>query len=162
MLHPPITLLNTGLIDRAADFLYYMDGASPHVARLVEAVDAERLAILRAFSLPGLPLAEWFRRVYTATGPDLYSIIAATDAYRTIAGPTSMNTRLLLEDVPTGLVPYCSLGKMAGVETPTMRAIVDTCCAVYGIDFWETGRTLTRMGLDNLDREQLLSRLGPV
>jgi len=161
VLHPPITLLNVGLVDSATEFLYYMDGATPQVARLVAAVDRERLAILAGFGLPGLPILDWFKKAYNVSKEDLYQAIAGTGPYKTIAGPTSMDTRLLLEDIPTGLVPYCSLAKLAGVEVPLMRSIVDTCCAIYEIDFWSTGRSLARLGLGKLSKDELLKQMGP-
>jgi opine dehydrogenase len=161
VLHPPITLLNVGLVDSASQFLYYMDGATPHVAKLVAAVDRERLAILAGLGLPGLPILEWFERAYNVKEKDLYQAVAATGPYATIAGPTSMNTRLLLEDIPTGLVPYCSLAELAGVAVSLMRSIVDTCCSIYQIDFWSSGRSLARLGLGKLTQDELLEQMGP-
>ncbi len=156
VLHPPITLLNTGLIDGGRPFLYYMEGATGHVMKLVEALDRERMAVVEGLGLPGLSILEWFERVYGVRRESVYEAVRDTGPYRTIAAPASMNTRLLLEDVPTGLVPYNSIGRAAGVDTPVVRAVVDACCALYGVDFWATGRTLERFGLGGLDSGGLL------
>ena len=86
--------------------------------------------------------------------------IQACVPYDTIAGPTSLDTRLLLEDVPTGLVPYCSLGELVGLSLPTIRSLVTLAGALYGRDFWAEGRTLANLGLGGLDREALIERLG--
>jgi opine dehydrogenase len=161
VMHPPVTLLNTGIIDRAAPFRFYAEGATPKVMELVEASDRERLAVLDALGLPGMSLNEWLDRAYGYGRPTLYETTRDNVPYHNIPGPASMNTRLLLEDVPTGLVPFCSIGAAAGVETPVMRAIVRVVSVLYGVDFFETGHTLERLGLGGLDKSGVLAEIGP-
>ena len=46
VIHPAVTLLNAGLLERTGgDFLFYEEGVTESVGRLIEAVDNERLAI---------------------------------------------------------------------------------------------------------------------
>jgi opine dehydrogenase len=161
VMHPPVTMLNVGIIDRAAPFRFYADGATPKVMQLVEASDRERLAVLEALGLPGMSLNEWLDRAYGYGRETLYETTRDNVPYHKIPGPTSMNTRLLLEDIPTGLVPFCSIAEAAGVPTPTMRAIVRVCSLLYGVDFFETGHTLERLGLKGLDKAGVLAEIGP-
>ena len=160
-LHPVVTLLNAGQIDRGEDFLYYVDGATPYVSHLIEACDAERVAVAEALGVPTFSLIEWYRSVYGGHYPNMYQTLQNVGPYATIKAPKSMNTRLLLEDIPTGSVPYCSLGQVVGVDTPAMRALVNLCCVLYETDFWATGRTLERFGLGDATREEVLQLLGP-
>ena len=83
-------------------------------------------------------------------------LITPGGIYQTIDGPTTMKTRLLLEDIPTGSVFYASVARTAGVPTPITDAVIDACNAVYRTDFRQTGRTLARYGLDHLDAESLV------
>ena len=56
VIHPAVTLLNAALIERTAgDFLFYEDGVTPAVGRLIEAVDLERISIGRALGVDILP-----------------------------------------------------------------------------------------------------------
>ena len=49
MIHPAVTLLNAGLIERTGGaFLFYEEGVTESVGRAIEAVDRERLAIADA------------------------------------------------------------------------------------------------------------------
>jgi opine dehydrogenase len=49
VIHPAVTLLNAGLLERTGgDFLFYEEGVTESVGRLIEAVDKERLAIAGA------------------------------------------------------------------------------------------------------------------
>jgi opine dehydrogenase len=160
-LHPVVTLLNVGQIDRGEDFLYYMDGATPYVSQLIEACDAERVAVAKALGVPTFAIIDWYRSVYGGHYPNMYQTLQNVRPYATIKGPKTMNTRLLLEDIPTGSVPYCSLGEAVGVETRAIRALIDICCVLYETDFWATGRTLERFGLGGADKATILKLLGP-
>ena len=70
-------------------------------------------------------------------------------------GPTSVTSRYVTEDISIGLVCWSQLGQMLGVATPLMRATVELGIAVCGVDYWETGRTLHRCGIDGMTAEQL-------
>ncbi len=156
-LHPVVVLANARITDDGSGYLFYKEGVSPAVARMVEAVDAERVAIAAALGVDCGTLRDWYRVAYHIEERDLYHTLAAVESYATIEGPRSLDTRLLLEDVPTGLVPFLSLARLAGVECPLMAAQVEMCNALYGVDFFRTGRTLEKLGLGDLDREGLLA-----
>ncbi len=161
ILHPPITLLNAGSIDGGEDFLFYVQGGTPHIMQVVEDLDGERMEILRALGIPGFPLTQWFHEAYGVQESDYHAAVAATAPYATIKGPRSLQTRLLLEDIPTGLVPYCSIARALGVPVPTMNATVRLCSSLYRRDFFATGRTLRALDLGGLDGPALLQKLGP-
>lgn len=160
IMHPPVTLCNIGPIDRGEHFLFYKDGGTPHVMKLVEGADRDRMALCHAMGVEAQSVQQWYEQVYGLDQPTLYERIQACVPYDTIAGPTSLDTRLMLEDIPTGLVPYCSLGELVGLSLPTVRSLVTLAGALYGRDFWAEGRTLANLGLDGLDRKELLERLG--
>ena len=55
VIHPAVTLLNAGLLERTGgDFLFYEEGVTESVGRLIEAVDHERLAIAARAGRHGL------------------------------------------------------------------------------------------------------------
>ena len=58
VVHPAVTLLNLGPIDQGKDFLYYWDGFTPAVSKLVEAVDRERCELARALHVEPITIQE--------------------------------------------------------------------------------------------------------
>ena len=66
-----------------------------------------------------------------------------------------MNHRYVLEDVPTGLVPISYLGRLAGVETPAIDAVINMACQLYDCDFWSSGRNLGNLGLEGLNPSEI-------
>ena len=54
------------------------------------------------------------------------------------------------------MVPFAAFGDLAGVETPTIDAIVHLCSELMGIPFSELGLTLDKMGLKGLKPADLL------
>ena len=163
--HPGTVVLNVGRIESGVPFEFYRD-MTPGVARLLEAIDEERLAVARAYGVRATTAAEWIERSYEAIqGSELLDRSRGNPAYAGIAAPRSLDTRYVLEDVPTGLVPIASLGHLVGLEMPATTGLVDVCCALYGRDFWEEGRNLRRLGIVGLSvadaREMIRTGPGP-
>jgi len=147
MMHPAPTLLNAGRIESRASFEYYSEGITPSIARVIETIDAERLAVAKSLDVCVPSTKEWYTAAYGVTGNDLYSQVQQVTAYEGIKGPITLNTRYLFEDIPTGLVPLSRLGRAMGVATPTMEAVVTLGNALLGRDFWREGRSLEKLGL---------------
>lgn len=159
VLHPAPSLLNLGRLEAGPPFEYYREGITPAVARVVEAVDAERCAVAAAWGVSVPTAKEWLQRAYGVEGRDLGEAIRANPAYRGIQAPREVQNRYLYEDVPTGLVPLADLGALAGLEVPVMRSLITLASQVHGMDYWQVGRTLERMGLGDLDRKGFLDYL---
>jgi opine dehydrogenase len=147
MMHPAPTLLNAGRIESRAAFEYYGEGVTSSVARVVEAIDAERLAIAAALDVRVPSLIEWYAASYGTHGRTLHDSVQQVRGYDGIKGPANLQTRYLFEDIPTGLVPLSALGEALGVPTPTMRAVIDLGNTLLGRDFRREGRSLAKLGL---------------
>jgi opine dehydrogenase len=103
VVHPPGVLLNAGRIERSrGEFWFYEEGVTPSVVRAIEALDAERLAIGRAFGLTMTPVAEAFHAAGFGPAGDLWSTINGSAMLTALRAPGSMSTRWLTEDVPYG------------------------------------------------------------
>ncbi|MDI7247891.1 MAG: NAD/NADP octopine/nopaline dehydrogenase family protein [Bacillota bacterium] len=149
--HPTPTILNLARIEQDESFDYYHEGISPAVARVLTRIDEERLKVARALGVAARTAREWLAEVYGSSGRDLHEAIRNTRAYEGIRAPAEVNTRYILEDVPTGLVPISSLGEMVDVPTPTMDAVIELASAITGQDFRASGRSLRNLGLDGMD-----------
>ncbi|MBP1778980.1 MAG: octopine/nopaline dehydrogenase [candidate division NC10 bacterium] len=155
MMHPAPTLLNAGRIESRATFEYYGEGVTPSIARVVESIDGERMAVAAALGVRVPSLMEWYAASYGTDGHTLYESVQQVRGYDGIKGPTTLQTRYLFEDIPTGLVPLCALGEVLGVPTPLMRAVVDLGSTLLGRDFWREGRSLAKLGLAGAGPEEI-------
>jgi len=155
--HPGTMVLNANRIEEGKDFGFYRD-MTPSVTRLLEAIDRERLAVARAFGVKLESAGEWLHRSYEGVaGETLLERIQSNRAYHDIKAPKSLNTRQILEDVPTGLVPLVSLGALAGVRTPACRAVTDVCCVLLDRDFWAEGRNARSLGLEGMSVDEIVT-----
>ncbi len=84
-----------------------------------------------------------------------YEAFHRSEPDRWIAAPPSLAHRYLDEDVPFGLVPLAHLGRLAGVPTPTMDALIALASAVKGIAYMREGLTLEGLGLAGVPRHDL-------
>jgi opine dehydrogenase len=156
VIHPAIALLNARSIDsRAADFDFYRDGVSHAVGRLLDAVDAERLAVARSLGVSCRSYIDWIHERYGVAAADPPSLFArlAADIYRGIGTPDGLAARYVSEDVPMGLVPLEELGRLCGVATPAVGTLITACSILNAVDYRADGRTLERLGLAGLDAE---------
>ncbi len=155
MFHPATTILSVGRIESGVPFEFYRD-MTPSITRFIEVMDTERLEVARAYGVRAQSVSGWLTRSYEGIrGDTLYDRIQSNAAYYGIAAPQSVNTRYIWEDVPTGLVPIISLGRIAKVEMPTSIGLVNVACALLGRDFWREGRHARRLGIEGLSMAQV-------
>ena len=156
--HPVPTLLNVGWIEHSkGGFGFYSDGVTPSVARAMDAVDEERLAVLEALGLERVSLSEWDRRLYGLAGATTYEINHDSAVHKEISGPPSLDTRYLSEDVPFGLVPIASIATELGLRTPAIDLFIDLAALLLGERIRTTARTAASMGLAGLSASQMTS-----
>ena len=154
--HPAVTVLNAARIESTrGDFDYYIEGITPSVAKVLEAMDKERVGVAEALGFRVLTAREWLYIAYHAAGRNLYEAIQANLGYQGIRAPSMLDHRYITEDVPMSLVPIASLGEMLEVPTPTIRAIIHLASVLHGRDFWAEGRTVERLGLAGLTVKQI-------
>lgn len=157
--HPSIVMFNAATIERQDKFYFYRQ-MTPKIGACIEKLDAERIAVGRAYGIELMPVSDWILYAYPGTkGDTLAERMRNNAAYHDILAPGSIFTRQLTEDIPTGLLPMSELGKVAGVKTPIMDSFINLSSALLDIDFTEKGRTLKNLGLDGLSVEQIIEKL---
>lgn len=146
--HPAITVLNAGRIeDTHGGFEYYIEGVTPAVAKVLEGIDAERVAVAAALGIRATTAREWLYLAYDAPGKTLLEAMRANAGYRGINAPGTIQHRYIAEDVPASLVPIASIGEMMGVPTPMIISVINLASAMHGVDYWAEGRTVERLGI---------------
>ena len=155
--HPAIALLNAVRVEAADSFLFYQT-MTPKVSLVVEKLDQERVAVGKAFGLHLTTAKDWVLRSYeNVQGDTLYARMRSNPAYDGIEAPTSLESRMFTEDVPTGLVPIAELADLAGVDAHLCRALVDLSSALCQRDFWAEGRTRKRLGIEGMQAQDLVN-----
>ena len=165
VLHPPGAVLGAAWIEATGgDFLFYAEGVTPGIARVMQQLDDERLAVARAFGHELEPLALEMAAIGTAdrdaaTAGDLAGAITRGAANANIAAPDSLDHRYYREDFGHGLLPFLALARIADVATPTAAALLEIGTTLVGPALIEQGRTAARMGIEGLDTQGLLARV---
>ncbi|MDI7277716.1 MAG: NAD/NADP octopine/nopaline dehydrogenase family protein, partial [Anaerolineae bacterium] len=122
--HPALTLLNAGRIESThGEFQFYLDGVTPSVARVLEALDRERVTVAAALGIRARPALEWLKMAYDSTGATLYEAIQNQPGYRGIKAPPTLNHRYIFEEIPMSLVPIAALGQRYGVSVQCVDSI---------------------------------------
>ena len=156
--HPAIALHNLGWIEATGgDFQFYIDGVTPSVAKLMEAIDRERVSIGKMLGIGVITAKEWLKLAYDSEGENLYEAIHNQEGYRGIKAPSTINHRYINEDVPMSLVPMASLGNVLGIRVRGMTSIIRQACIIRNRDFWALGRSVEHLGISNIKPEKLLS-----
>ena len=159
--HPPQIICNAGWLEHTkGDYLFYYEGTTPSVGRVIDAVDRERIAVAEAAGVPTKPFVEVFHQMgYTSaravTEGSSYVALQESTPNRWIKGPPSLDHRYIHEDVGWGLVPWSEFGRAYGVLTPTIDALIVLGGALNGLDYRAEGLTMERLGLQGLDPAHL-------
>ena len=155
--HPCVLLFNAATIERKDEFYYYRD-MTPKIADFIEAFDAERLAVGEAFNIKLLGVNDWISFAYKGTkGNSLCEKMKNNPAYYDIKSPSSIYTRQLMEDIPTGVLPIMELGVSAGLEMNLFKSMINISTSLLSVDFRTNGRTLESMGLSGMTKEEILN-----
>lgn len=149
--HPALALLNAGRIESTrGDFEFYIDGVTPSVAKVLEALDRDRMTVAAILGVRAVSALVWLEEAYAATGSNLLEAIHNNPGYVGIRAPRTLEHRYIFEDVPMSLVPISNLGANFGVSTRAMDSIIRLARVVHGVDYYQRGRSLADMGLENL------------
>jgi opine dehydrogenase len=163
--HPPQIICNAGWLEHTkGDYLFYFEGTTPGVARVIEALDAERMAVAAAAGIPTRPFVEVFHAMgYTSAHAaeigSAYAALQESEPNRWVKGPPTLDHRYINEDVGWGLVPWSEMGRSFGVPTPTMDALIVLGGALNGRDYRVEGLTLERLGLADVRPQGLVAYL---
>jgi opine dehydrogenase len=154
--HPALTLLNAGWIEAThGDYQFYIDGVSPSVARVLEALDRERVTVASSLGIRARTGLEWLKMAYDTSGENLHEAIHNQPGYYGIKAPATLNHRYIFEDVPMSMVPLASLGERFGVSVRGMDSIIRLACIVHRTDYWKRGRTVDKLGIGDLSVGEL-------
>jgi opine dehydrogenase len=156
VLHPALVLLNLGAIDRGP-FDIHATGTTPTVRRVIDAVDAERVATRLGwgYAAPHYEIATHHDEARAAEG--LYgkgarARIAASGLWNETL---TLEHRYVTEDAVLGLSLFESAARTAGLLTPATTGLLFLFAVVLGHDLSGRGRALEQLGLGDLTLREI-------
>lgn len=160
--HPAQVLMNAGRIEyMGGDWSFDHEGFTPSVGRVTEAIDGERLQVVRQLGLEPVSLLQWYLRLYGhqgVKGDSLYEVTAKSPIWGPARAPDSLEHRYLTEDLPYGLAPIAELGRQLGISMAVTDSLITLASAALGRDLRQEGRSLAQVGLAGLDRDAIVRR----
>ena len=156
--HSGPCLINIGAIeqqDSRGKFCMY-EHFTFGAAKIDKAIDDERKAVGKALGYKLRPLEDFVEpKGEEVTWQEIYMKMHGEPALTPITGPDSIWNRYLTEDCPNGLVPWSELGRLCGVPTPTMDAVISIYSLVHERPWREIGIRPETLGLDGMSVEQI-------
>lgn len=158
-LNPPAHMANMlGNLTRAERGEHWPNYGSitPGVGRIIEALDGERLALAKAFGLGVRSVQDHYALSFgVQPGPVAEMAAAVYRSRPELAGPKTLDTRFITEDVPFGLVPLVLLGAICGLPMPVHQAGIALFDAIMARDFDAENDLLPTLGLAGLRPAEL-------
>lgn len=143
IVHPIGILFSASRIEYSnGEFWMYREAFTPSVVNVIKAFDVQKNKVLQAFDCEPL---DYFEAAKWRNEEDLS--IDAMAVFRSFAdssnkGPSFINHRYLLEDVPMGLGLYISVAKLVGVDTSIQEGITALASALLNRDLKSEARTI--------------------
>lgn len=136
------------------DYCMYHEVFTPSVWNILEALDGEKMEVLRALDFAPVPYVEACKfRNSLDDGRDAKQVFFDYAAMPSRAkGPTSVRSRYITEDVSQGLVLLESLGAVLHLPTPVASSLIEIASAALGDDLRAGGRTLEALGAENVHK----------
>jgi opine dehydrogenase len=157
IIHPAVSLSNAARIEMTGgDFLFYEEGVSDSVGRLIEALDNERIAIGKALGITVLPDPVMGMRQGYMLENNYGSGYRKAPGFLGIGAQPQLDHRYINEDVGYGLVFMSKLGEQVGVATPGIDAVINVATIVMARDYrGEALRTPETLGIAGRSAEEL-------
>ncbi|HHU91357.1 MAG TPA: NAD/NADP octopine/nopaline dehydrogenase [Clostridiaceae bacterium] len=136
------------------EYYMYREVFTPSVWNILEELDNEKMNVMEKLGCKRIPYVEAckFRNTLDDTRDAKEVFFWYASMPDPLKGPTRVDSRYITEDVPQGLVLLETLGSEYKVDTPICSSLIDIASAALGRDLRSVGRTLERLGKDNLER----------
>jgi opine dehydrogenase len=151
VMHPPLVLLNAGAIDQGR-FDVHAAGTTPSVRRLIDALDAERLAARRGW---GYPPPHYELATYDEDARAAEGLYGAGARAKVVASglwdeEVSLQHRYVTEDAALGLTLLESAARSVTVDSPASSGLLLVFGVLLGRRLTGAGRDLAHLGLGDL------------
>jgi opine dehydrogenase len=166
IVHPPMVLFNAGRIEATCGkgWNLYADGATESVCKVMLGMDAERMLLLNKISSDGIPFKNAFENFYAnycLEKKTLSETLRQSPIHGdSIPAPAAIDTRYLNEDLPFGLAPWSSIGRMWDLPTPKVDAVIQIASIMTEVDYFTAGLTVDDLGIKGMSPEDVKVLIG--
>lgn len=156
--HPLVTTLNMGLLENfEGKFNYYSDCVSPSTDKASGKMEEERLSIGNELGFHLKPELVMMNALYNSDAKSVYEFNKTSITHGKIhSAPDSAKSRYITEDVPNILVPCHEFASLLNLDVPIIESCIRIASAYNDVDYLESGRTLEKMGLKQMTKEDIL------
>jgi opine dehydrogenase len=160
VIHPPLVLLNAGAID-GGRFDIHVAGTTPTIRRLIDALDAERVAARAGWGYPAphYELATYYDEARAAEGFYGAGARARVAESRIFDETLGFDHRYVTEDVVLGLALFESAARTVGVDTPSISGLLQVFGVLLARRLSGEGRALERLGLGDFSLREIRALL---
>lgn len=157
--HPLMMLMNAARIeDTNGDFFLYRDGLTSSVAKAMTVLDQVRMQIGKAFGLSMKSALKVSNECYGHSFLDLMDLARNSGPHKGLKAPSDLQNRNISEDVPDLLVCWYSLAEKLRIDASPIKAIIVLAQMATGVDYFESGRDLRKLHLEDITRSELVER----
>lgn len=166
VVHVPGSILNVGAMEVSemegtlgipkGRYSMYKYGMSPSVSRVQLAFYQEERKIANAFGIKMVKYSdEQFFWKGSVMGVEYWAPFADV-ILPPIVGPLSIEDRYFTEDIPVGCNVRYQLAQKLSVDVPIIESMITLGSAICKRDFFEEGRSLKELGIDDLTKDQII------
>ena len=136
--HPGLLIFNAGRIGAdEEDFYFNKDGITPEIAKLLTALDNERMQLLDRLGYPAKDLTLVMDEYYDEKFTTIYDFFKGSSVLNAqMICPKSMYGRYLEEDIPFVLIPWLQLAKKLGTDHLAIQTLISSACLLTGKDYF--------------------------
>jgi len=162
IVHCPTMILNAGRIESTnGNFMFYCEGMTPSVCKVMEKMDEERIRIGEKLDLNLISTFEWLKKTYQLKGKNLFEVISGSPVYGSHGpdAPETLTHRYITEDIPHLLVPVASFGQLLGIPAIAIECIIKLAAIINNNNYFISGRNLEILGLAGMSVKEILAFL---
>lgn len=160
VVHCAPILFSASWVESDEEWYFYHSAISKSVGKFIEKIDAERMEIGKVLGLVEnedlFAVIKQYEIEYNVKKDTISEAVKNTDAYKDLKGPKSLHVRYLLEDIPMGLIPLSSMGKLLGVKTDTIDIVIKLAEMLLEVDLHKDARTAEKLGLEGMDKDAII------
>ena len=157
--HSAPAVLSISAVERSGgEFSHYVDGITPSTAKVMIALDDERVAVCKALGYRDWSVAKIFYQagyMGQLTG-DWVADMQSKPVLKEAKGPFDIKYRYYTEDTGVGLTVIHSIGQRLGIPMPIHEALIHLCGVMNDTDYFaDCTRSLEPLGITAADSAAL-------
>lgn len=154
-IHPPFTIPIAGLVfDKYESCKFYQE-VTASGAKIAQVFDKERVEVAKRLGIKTDTLDSWGKSMF-GNGETEIEDKLKNSVFADFEFPSWALERTLDEDIEYNYVPLIGLAEAADVEVPVTRAMVTLFGTIFGKNYWQTGITLEKLGLQDLTKDEVI------